>query len=359
MSSDSSSTPISIDPGKPVDTIPTYFWVWIEAVRLYWDSKRGSTPLSARVDFYPIIYRFYRPKAGSHKPNPSVYLSNLKKARMIRRFEGAGRDTFYVPETEITIRVRGKVVYTPGDLDALLAGDERFLPPVSRPVLGLDEENKVSPVVATTSKKKSHAKRTDRGHAQMVDQLHQAVFDGADPTDDPLWRSIPKGKARQLAQTTCGHERYYPYLYQIGRVKSGRGKDECLVIQPGAVEGKPAVTPPPQKAVDLTVLNQDALQTRLAELELPFDTTSLEGEIDALKTRINDIRARAVTLRAEADSLELQIEALVQEQTGLAAKVEQRILAKQQDQNLADLRWLIENKDRLARIQASLAQAKG
>lgn len=140
----SQSVPSRIDPGTPIQTPQTYFWVWVEAVRLSKSPSRLGAPLNSMTDMFPIINKYYKPKSGvKTPPNPSVYLSKMGTLGLLRKFE----DGFWIPETEVVLRVNDKIVYTPSDLPALLSGkEERFQPPgsaVSQPSDGKTKGKRV------------------------------------------------------------------------------------------------------------------------------------------------------------------------------------------------------------------------
>ncbi len=384
MSSPPLAEPASVDPAKPIDTHPCYFWCWVEAVRRYWDSKRGSdTPLNARVDFYPIIFRYYKPRVDTKKPNPSVYLSYMKKAGMIRRFgadagdSGRGRDTFYVPETEITLRVGGKVVYTPRDLDALLEGDERFQPPseVVEPASegeppdadagddgggAADEADPPAAEPAVKEKKRRNRQRSPEQNA-LVGKLVKVLWAAAEPTDDPAWRVIAKSAARDHAVRECGHVLHYTTLFRLGFLKSGADHETCLITDPNAGFREALAAPKrgqnPEQPAETSVcgsssLSIEQISARITEREASFSTQELEDEravvlrdVTAKRAELAAIDETRLRLREELRGLETSSEAL-------AAQIETRMMQRQQDPLLLDLNWARDNFERLQRVLA-------
>lgn len=111
----------------PIILQPKLYWMWVECVKVF--VSKGKRPLNSQNNIYPIVFRFYKPDPQAiTKPNPAVHISYLKRAGCLLRFGAKyGRNTFWIPETDIIIQVAGKIVYTPDDLSALLSGDERFV----------------------------------------------------------------------------------------------------------------------------------------------------------------------------------------------------------------------------------------
>lgn len=365
MSSNASQAPTSLDPGKPIDTIPSYFWAWVEAVRVYWAADRRATPLNSTVDFYPIINRFYRPKPDSIRANPSVYITNMRKAGLIRRFG----PEFHVPEVEITIRVRGEIVYVPGDLDALLAGDERFLAPnkdavqedqVSEEPDEAEEESEQEvvqaaeqvaeeeePAAEQPSTQKARTRRANPKQKQVDERLAKILWAVAEPTDDPVWRVMTKSAAMEHVVRECGNSMYYARIYLSGHLKSGGDYGTCLVRDPsherGSLPSEPEVESPESDSpatasIDSSILDVEALKRKLCELEARYDTLTEEA------------RSHADDLRRQVQTLDETITALKQEQREYSDRIERLILGKQQDQEILDLHWAIANHDRLMRV---------
>ena len=300
----------------------------------------------------------------------------MRKAGLIRRFATG----FHIPETEITIRVRGKIVYVPGDLDALLAGDERFQTPSQAvdhvPVedgvetavvdnaaetLGEEEVHEADPPAAEpkVKAKKQRVRRPDCEHREMATRLHQAVWDAAVPTDDPAWRVITKSVGRQLARSICGNELSYPNLFRYGRAKSGPDHNTCLVADPSQTsesqvpvsqEDRLAEQPTETPSAGSTNLTLEQLNARIAEREVSFSTQAMEddrarvlGEVQAKREELTVIDDTRLRLRQELRVLEDSKEAIEK-------SIDTRIMQRQQDQELQDLNWARDNFTRLERI---------
>lgn len=376
MSFPSSFVPVSFDPGMPVDVCPTYYWVWVEAVQLYWQSSRDSAPLSYRLDLFPIIGRYYHPRPATMISNHSSYITYLQKKGLLRRFGGS----FWVPETEATIRVSGKIVYTPNDLDALLAGEERFQPPSqdTEPVSieGKEETVEAAQVVEVevgeevheldlpaaepeVKAKKSRTKRMKSERADMTHKLQQAVWDAAMPTDDPAWRVIAKSVCMQLAINVCGNKLAYSNLYRHGRMKSGLDYNIGLVTDPNRADVSQVSASEqsdlPEKrteipATGLCNLALEEIKVRLTGCEASFSTQVLEderarvlGEIETRSAELAAIDETRLRLREELRVLEASKEAI-------DGNIDTRIMQRQQDQELQDLNWARDNFARLERV---------
>lgn len=248
--------PEVLDPGHPIDVPPTYFRIWVEAVRLHLDPAREQAPLAARADLFPIIFRYYHPQAGARRVNPSWYLSKMKKAGILRLFDTRGEGFFWVPVTDVVLRMNKVIVYTPDDLPALLAQDARFVP-----------QDKQAPKAMP-------------------------------PVKEP---------ARE------------------------EGSDETPVS-------------------GLTLLDRASLNTALARARERFDVTKLEARREEFAQRIAENESRAAALRREINTVEEEGHRLASQRKDVEQQIQQLKLEEEEDQHIADMRWLIENFDRHERI---------
>jgi hypothetical protein len=220
------SAPV-LDPGQPIDIFPSYFWVWVEAVREYFKAERNAVPLSSALDMYPIINRHYRPRQDSRKPNPSAYISYMKKAGLLRLFGEKRRDNFWVPETAITIRMSGKIVYTPSDLDDLLEGAVAFQSTEQTPGDSTEGEPEGEVLPPPRAIRWIHSEGKVKAQ-----ELHLALWEMATPTQDPLWRVLQKTTALRSAERMCGHRIAYVNLFAHALMKSGNEEGTCLLRSP-------------------------------------------------------------------------------------------------------------------------------
>ncbi|MFA4845910.1 MAG: hypothetical protein WC654_05105 [Patescibacteria group bacterium] len=249
--------PASLDPGSPISTSPVYFWVWVAAVRVYLDPAREQAPLNARMDLFPIIRQYHRPRPGAARYNPSWYISKMKKLGLMRLFSSHGKaDYFWVPETSVVLSMNKVIVYTPDDLTALLAQDARFMPP-----------------------------------------------------------------GGQVSKETSG------------------------VQEPVPVEANEE-TP----VSDLSRLDMASLKTALAHEQARFDITKLEVRQKEFTGLIEEKEARADALRREAETLDAQAKELDLKQQNVELEISRLQREEAENQKITDLRWLIENHERLVRL---------
>lgn len=344
---DELSIPSRVDPGTPVELQSKHFWVWVGSVRLYKSPGRGESPLNAKSDLYPIINVHYQPKPGAQSPpNPSMYLSILQAAGAMRLFGPKCLDNFYVPETEITITVRGRVVYTPADLQALLAKEDRFVFQASGAAEEKKEKTVERPPLPTKTPRTSTARegvRKDQNHRgtvatrEVFEQTHQALWDVATPTEASDVRILSRRSAIDLVTSRMEDRMAIGRFFRHGRLRDASDKDFVWIRIPTGSEvpkadpapdpasAKPTEPsdPRPLGSEDLKALDQEALDAHLAVWIQWRDKA--QQQIDAVgaergrRTQIEGLLAQRVELerrRGELDSQKDELNRRIRELGG-------------------------------------------
>lgn len=306
--------PSKLDPGTPIDCPQTYFWVWIQAVRLYKDSSRGGSPLNSKADLFQHINRFYRPRPEAKtRPNPSFYLSKMKKLGMMRMFgERGAKDNFWAPETDIVLRVMGEIVYTPADLPELLAGGKRFLfdhaPEPDRP----------------TKVPRARSPKNERVQAPTFEDVHQVLWSMAEPTSSMDERILSREAAIKYIVGVKGTNYAFAQLFLHGRLRAASEPDRVLVKQPAS----PLPSPPTPSLEMPVILEANALQLMTQEqLDAHRDTwatelTKAQTQL-ALWEQERERRKELAELHAQREKLEQRRRELDEEERALTRKLKE------------------------------------
>lgn len=299
--------PSKLDPGTPIDCPQTYFLVWVEAVRLYKDPSRGGSPLNSKADLFELINRFYRPRPeAKSRPNPSFYLSKMKKLGMMRMFgERGGQDNFWAPETDIILRVNGKVVYTPEDLPELLAGDKRFL--FSR---NTQDEKPPSQDHAPEPDRPTKVPRVRRPKSERVQKptlvdVHQALWSMAGPASSMDERILSRKAAIEYIVGEQGTNYGFAQLFRHGRLRAASEPDQVLVKQP--VSPLPSPSTP---SLGMPVIPEANALQLMTEEQLDAHRDTWIAELIKAQTQLalveqeRERRTQLAELRAQREKLE-------------------------------------------------------
>jgi hypothetical protein len=303
------NVPSRLDPGTPIDVGPTRFWVWVQSVKLYKDPTKGGAPLNSVRDLYPIINCHYKPKPGvKTPPNPSTYLFEMGKIGLMRRFGEPGADNFWAPETDVVVRVSKRIVYTPADLDALLAGDERFRVPT-----GQIDDCATVPVPSQV-----HAETS------LFERVHEELWNLGEPTDVEDERLLDRSTALSKVEHLTGSKTGYIQLFRWKRLHRGSNKDVAVVVRPTALLGtSTAVSEPPATPKSNASLFQDCETVKLRELE----DSKLEEFQTYLETVITQAQSHLAGLIAERER-RTQLHVLKEQERELARKREELEVAQ-------------------------------
>lgn len=217
------------------------------------------------------------------------------------------------------------------------------------------------------SKPLSKKQKRERIHACHVD-----IWNAAQVQEGEVHRLISKGQIQQIVVSHYGSAYAVGSLGRNGRTLAGPSSEQRWVVDPAnfvsqddspsaPAEQSPPLPEPEEASLsldDLMAFDVPRLRRLLADREASFDTEGFKRRRHSLNTQIEAADARVAALRAEADGLEQDIGAKKKERDELDREIEERQAKRDADQTVQDIRWLLENQERLGRLPQLLQKAR-